>query len=161
MPSFDVVSEVNMQEIDNAVNQALQEIAQRYDFRGSKTELKLEKDVIHILTDDDYKARSVIEMLRQRCAKRGVDLKALDVGEVEPGPAGMVKCDVQLRQGITGDQAREMVKMIKNLKIKVQAQIQDDQVRVIGKKRDDLQEVMGHLKAAKLDLPIQFTNFRD
>jgi cyclic-di-GMP-binding protein len=161
MPSFDVVSSVDMQEIDNAVNQAMREIGQRYDFRGSKSTLTFEQPIIKMVADDDYKANAVLDILRQKCAKRSVDLKVLDVGKFESGSTGEIRCEIKLKQGIPTDTAKAMVKSIKGTKIKVQAQIQDDQLRVTGKKRDDLQEIMAHLKAGPYELPLQFTNFRD
>ncbi len=161
MPSFDVVSKVDMQELDNAVNQAMREIAQRYDFRGSKSTLTLEKDAIKMLADDDYKANALLDILRQRTAKRGIDLKVFDVGKFEASAGSSVKCDIKLKQGITGDSAKQITKAIKESGIKVQAQIQDEQVRVTGKKKDDLQAVMTLLRTGDFGLPLQFTNFKD
>lgn len=162
MPSFDVVSKIDMQEVDNAVNQTLKEIGQRYDFRGSKATLVLEKDAIKLTAEDDFKANAILDSLRQKMAKRGIDLKVLDVGTFESAAGSSVRCQIKLKQGIAGDDARAITKLIKALPTKVQAQIQDEQVRVTGKKRDDLQEVIAALKTAPdLNIPLQFTNFKD
>lgn len=161
MPSFDVVSQVNTQELDNAVNQTMREIGQRYDFRGSKSALTLEKERIQLVADDDYKARSLIEILRQKMAKRGIDQKAIEEGTVEPGLGGMIKCELKIKQGIPTEIAKQITKGIKELPTKVQAQIQDEQIRVTGKKKDDLQAVIAYLKAGNFDVPLQFINFRD
>jgi len=161
MPSFDVVSEVNKQEIDNAVNQAIKEISQRYDFKGSKTEIKLEKDQIHVVSDNDSKMKAVVEVLQSKAVRRGVDLKALSVGKVEPAAGSLVKCDIKVLEGIETEKAKKITQAIKDSKLKVQAQIQDNQVRVTGKKRDDLQEVISLLRSKDFDLPLQFKNFRD
>lgn len=163
MPSFDVVSEVNLQEVDNAVNQATKEIATRYDFRGSKSRLTLDKEKkeIALVADDEFKAKAVIDILQSKVMKRGIDIKSLDIGKIEPGAMGLVKCLITLKHGIAQDVAKEMVASIKKLGLKVQAQIQDDQLRVTGKSRDDLQTVMAHLRAGNFGLPLQFTNFRE
>ena len=161
MPSFDIVSEINMQEIDNALNQARKEIAQRYDFRGSKSEIKLDKEGLHLLSDDDFKMKAVIDIIQSKIIKRGIDLRGLDFGKIEQGPDGLVKCHVKLIAGIDKEKGKELVKKIKDLNTKVQPSIQGEQVRVTGKKRDDLQEVIAHLKANPFHIPLQFTNFRD
>ncbi len=161
MPSFDVVSEVNMQEVDNAINQVTKEVAQRYDFKGTKTTLTLDKDQIHIISDDDYKMKAVIDILLSKSVRRGVDIKSLEIGKAEPAGGSLVKCDVKIIQGIETEKAKKMTQAIRDSKIKVQAQIQDEQVRVTGKKRDDLQEVMGLLKGQDFGVALQFKNFRD
>lgn len=161
MPSFDIVSEINMQEIDNTLNQARKEIAQRYDFRGSKSEITLDKEGLHLLSDDDFKMNALIDILKSKAIKRGIDLKALEFGKIEPGHDGLVKCHVKLVAGIDKEKGKELVKKIKDLDLKVQPSIQGEQVRVTGKKRDDLQAVIGQLKAAPFVIPLQFTNFRD
>lgn len=161
MPSFDVVSEIDKQEIDNAVNQVKKEVAQRYDFRGSKTEINLEPDAIQLVSDDDYKVKAVIDVLIAKAVRRSVDPKALSVGKIEAAGGGLAKCSVKLVEGVSQDKGREIVKYIKESKLKVQVQIQDNQVRVTGKKRDDLQEVIALLKSKDFDLPLQFKNFRD
>lgn len=158
--SFDVVSEVDMQEVDNAVNQTVKEISQRYDFKGSKSSLELEGKVIKIITDDEYKLKSVVDILQSKIIKRGIDLKTLDYGKVEPASGGLVKQDVNIQEGITKEKGKELVAAIKATKIKVQAQIMDDQVRVTGKNKDDLQEIISLLKEGDYGVPLQFTNFR-
>jgi cyclic-di-GMP-binding protein len=161
MPSFDIVSKVDLQEVDNAVNQTAKEIGQRYDFKGSKSELKLEKDVVKILADDDYKLKAVIDVLQSKFLKRGISIKALDYGKVEPSSGGMVRQQINVQQGISKEKGKEIIAVIKDSKIKVQAQIQDDQVRVTGKNRDDLQEAIQLLKGKDLGVEMQFTNFRE
>ena len=162
MPSFDVVSEVDLQEVENAVNQANKEVRQRYDFRGSDTRIEWDKKAaISIESSDDFRVKAVDDVLREKLAKRSVPLKALDPQKIEPASGGRAKQVVKLRQGIDADQARVIIKLVKELKLKVQAQIQGDQVRIIGKKRDDLQQAIAVIKAKDLDIPLQFTNFRD
>jgi len=161
MPSFDVVSEVNKQEIDNAVNQTTKEIAQRYDFKGSKTELRLDKDNIHVVSDNETKIKAVVEILQTKAMRRGIDIKALSVGKIEPASGSLVKCDVKVLEGIETEKAKKLTQAIKDSKLKVQAQIQDNQVRITGKKKDDLQEAIALLKGTDFELPLQFKNFRD
>jgi uncharacterized protein YajQ (UPF0234 family) len=160
--SFDIVSDVNLQEVDNAVNQARKEIAQRYDFKGSKSSLELNQKEKHltIISDDEFKLKSVLDILQTKLIKRGVPIKALDYGAVEPAAGGTVRQIIRLRVGISKDDARLLVKMVKDSKLKVQAQIMDDQVRVSGKSKDDLQAVIALLKNADLAFAIQFTNYR-
>jgi uncharacterized protein YajQ (UPF0234 family) len=161
MPSFDIVSQVDLQEVDNAVNQARKEVDQRYDFKGTGTELVLEKNEIRINSSDDFRVKAVVEVLQAKMARRQVPLKALVYGKVEPASGGRARQTVTVQQGIAIEKAREIVKVIKDTKIKVQAQIQGDQVRVSGKVRDDLQRVLQMLKQRDLDVALQFTNFRD
>jgi cyclic-di-GMP-binding protein len=161
MPSFDVVSQVDRQEIDNALNQTRKEIAQRYDFKGTKTEIRDEPDAIHLVSDDEFKVKAVVDVLQSKLVRRGVALKALAYGKIEPAAGGLAKQTLTVRQGIDSDHARQIVKLVKDSKLKVQCQIQADQVRVSGKKRDDLQAVIQLLKAQDLDLALQFVNFRD
>ena len=161
MPSFDVVSQVDMQEIDNAVNQTRKEVAQRYDFKDTNTQIELEKDEIRIQSTDDYKVKAVVEVLQSKMARRQVPLKALVYGAIEPASGGRAKQTVTVQQGIATEKARVIVKMIKDAKLKVQAQIQGDQVRVSGKNRDDLQRAIQLLKQEELDVALQFVNFRD
>jgi cyclic-di-GMP-binding protein len=160
--SFDIVSEIDMQEVDNAINQAMKEIMQRYDFKGTKSEISLNKKdkVINILADDDYKLKAVVDVLQNKFIKRSIPLKAMVYGDAEPSSGGTVKQEVKLQQGIEKDNAKKIVKMIKERKLKVQAAIQDDQVRVTGKAKDDLQDVIKMLKDADLDFAIQFTNYK-
>jgi uncharacterized protein YajQ (UPF0234 family) len=158
--SFDIVSEVDLQEVDNAVNQTSKEINQRFDFRGSKSSLSLEEAKIKILADDDYKLKSIIDILQTKIIKRNISLKSLDYGKVEAAAGGTVRQYVTIKKGINKEKAKEVVSRIKDTKLKVQAQIMDDQVRVTGKNKDDLQGVIAKLKQADLDVDLQFINFR-
>lgn len=159
--TFDIVSEVNMQEVDNAINQTVKEIMQRFDFKGSKSHLELvEEDEIKIIADDEYKLKSVIDILQSKMVRRGVSLKFLDYGKIEPAAGGMVRQIIKIKKGISAEKAREIVAAIKQLKLKVQAQIQDDQVRVSGKERDDLQKVIQMVKEKDFGLELQFSNYR-
>ncbi|KAB2837525.1 YajQ family cyclic di-GMP-binding protein [bacterium] len=161
MPSFDAVSEVDHQEVDNAVNQATKEIQQRYDFKGTKTEIKLEKNNIHVVSDNETKMKAVIEILQTKAMRRGIDIKSLSVGKIEPAGGQLVKCDIKVLEGIETEKAKKLTAAIKESKLKVQAQIQDNQVRVTGKKRDDLQEAIALLRGQDFGIPLQFKNFRD
>ncbi|MFH0799991.1 MAG: YajQ family cyclic di-GMP-binding protein [Pseudomonadota bacterium] len=161
MPSFDIVSKIDLQEVDNAVNQARKEIATRYDFRGSKSKIDWDKEKIGLVADDDFKMRALIDIVKEKAVRRGVDARALDIGKAEDAGGGFMKCEIKLKQGVAVEKAREMVKALKDSKIKVQAQIQDEQVRVSGKKRDDLQQAIALIKAKGYDIPVQFTNFRE
>ena len=161
MPSFDIVSKVDMQEVDNAVNQAVKEIAQRYDFKGSKCQITPEKDSVKILADDDYKLKAVVDVLQSKFMKRNISIKALQYGKVEQASGGMVRQIITVQQGISKEKAKDITTAIKESKLKVQAQIQDDQVRVIGKNRDDLQDAIQLWKGMDLDVEMQFTNFRE
>lgn len=161
MPSFDIVSKLDMQEVDNAVNQARKEIATRYDFRGSKSRIDWDKIKIDLTADDDFKMRSITDILKEKAVRRNIDVRALDFGKVEQAGGGLVKCEIKLKQGVPVETAREMVAAIKASKLKVQAQIQEDQVRVSGKKRDDLQQAIAHIKARPYNIPLQFINFRE
>lgn len=158
--SFDVVSEVNMQEVDNAVNQAKKEIGTRYDFRGSKSEISLDGDTIKVVSDDEYKLNAVIDVIKGKMVKRGVALKNLDYGKVEPASGATVRQVITIKKGIPKETAKEVVKLIKNMKLKVTAQIMEDQVRVAGKDKDSLQAVIGMLKQQDLPVELQFVNFR-
>ena len=163
MPSFDIMSEVDLQEMDNAVNQAIKEITTRYDFRGSKSSINFDKEkkILHLIADDDFKMKAVIDILQGKVIKRGISLKSLQEGKFEDSAGGLRKCDITLVMGIDLDKAREIVKVIKEAKMKVQAQIQEQQVRVSGKKRDDLQEAMALVRGRDFGIPIQFGNYRD
>lgn len=160
--SFDIVSEVNLQEVDNAINQARKEIGQRYDFKGSKSSIDLnQKDkLLTIISDDDFKLKAVVDILQNKLIKRGVPVKALNYGKVEPAANTTVRQIITLRVGIDKENAKLLVKMIKDTRLKVQAQIMDDQVRVSGKSKDDLQAIMKHLREADLEFAMQFTNYR-
>jgi uncharacterized protein YajQ (UPF0234 family) len=161
MPSFDVVCKLDLQEVDNAVNQTLKEVGQRFDFRGTPTEVTREEHAIQLRSADDFKVRALAEILREKLARRQVPLRALSEQPIEPGPAGSAKQRIDLQQGIETEKAREIVKLIKETKLKVQVAIQGDQVRVSGKKRDDLQAVMKLLRDRDLGIAMQFVNFRD
>ena len=160
--SFDIVSRVDIQEVDNALNQARKEIAQRYDFKASKSSVTLnEKEhEIVVISDDEFKMKSVIDMIQTKFVKRSVPLKALSYGKVEPAAGGTVRQTIKLQNGIEKENAKLLVKMIKDTKIRVQAQIMEDQVRVAGKNKDDLQAVMAMLRQADLQFAIQFVNYR-
>ncbi|MGM9525047.1 MAG: YajQ family cyclic di-GMP-binding protein [Peptococcaceae bacterium] len=160
-PSFDVVSEVDMQEVSNAVNQTVKEITQRFDFKGSKSTVEIENgNAIKIVTEDDTRMRNIVDILQSKFIKRGVAIKNLEYGKVEPAAGGMVRQSIRIRQGIEADIAKKITKDIKTLKVKVQAQLQDDQVRVSGKKIDDLQAVIAFLKGQDYGIELQFSNFR-
>ena len=160
--SFDIVSEVNMQEVDNAINQARKEIGQRYDFKGSKSSIELnQKDKsLTIISDDEFKLKSVVDILQTKLIKRSVPIKALNYGKVEPAANTTVRQVITLRVGIDKENAKLIVKMIKDTKLRIQAQIMDDQVRVSGKNKDDLQVVIKMLRDADLAFAVQFTNYR-
>jgi cyclic-di-GMP-binding protein len=161
MPSVDVVSKVDMQEVSNAVQQARKEVIQRYDFKGSKTEIEQEKSAIRIVSDDDFKVKAVVDVLQSKLVKRGINLKSLEYGTIEPAAGGTARQIITIHEGLDTEAAREIVKIIKGAKFKVQAQVQDDQVRVTGKQRDELQAVIQALRAADFRRPLQFTNMRD
>ncbi|HKA31092.1 MAG TPA: YajQ family cyclic di-GMP-binding protein [Candidatus Binatia bacterium] len=161
MPSFDVVCKLDLQEVDNAINQTRKEVGQRFDFRGTQAEVVREEHAVQLRSADDFKVRALAEILREKLARRQVPLRALSEQPIEPGPAGSAKQRIDLQQGIEIDKAREIVKLIKDTKLKVQAAIQGDQVRVSGKKRDDLQAVMKLLRDRDLGIAMQFVNFRD
>ena len=160
MPSFDIVSKVEMQEVDNAVNQTIKEITQRYDFKGSKSEVSLEKEAIKILTDNDFRLKAIVDILQSKFIKRGLSLKALDYGKVENASGGMLKQVITIRQGISKEKGKEICALIKETKVKVQGQIQEDQLRVTGKNIDDLQKIIQLLKGKDLDVELQYINFR-
>lgn len=161
MPSLDVVSELNMQELDNAVNNAMKEIGTRYDFKNSKSEVRIDKDKLILMAEDDYKQKTVIDILQTKLVKRGIPLNALEIGKWEAAGGNTHRCEVKLIQGIATEKAKEINKFIKEAKFKVNSQIQDEQLRVTGKSRDELQAVMAALKGKDFGLPLQFTNFRD
>ncbi len=160
--SFEVFSKVDLQEVSNAIQQALKEIGQRFDLRGSKSNIELDKgkNEINIVSDDEYKLKSVIDILQSKLIKRQVPLKALDYGKVETALSDTVKQAVSLQQGIPTEKGKEIVKAIKTSKLKVQAEIQKDQLRVRAKKIDDLQSVITFLKDKDFDIHIEFINYR-
>ena len=158
--SFDVVSQVDMQEMDNCVNQVKKEIDQRYDFRGSNASIELGEKEVKISAEDEYKLGAIIDMLRQKMAKRGVPLRALVPGKIEPAAKNTVRQQCEIQQGISKENGKKIVAAIKATKLKVNAQIQDDQVRVSGAKKDDLQAVIQMLKSGDFGVDLQFINMR-
>ena len=159
--SLDIVSKVDLQEVSNAIQQALKEIHQRYDLKDSKSNIELEgKDAIILTSADDYKLKAVTDVLQTKLVKRGVPLKALDYGKIEPAAGSTVRQRVAMQQGIPTEKAREIVKVVKDTKKKVQASIQGDTVRVSGKDRDTLQEIIAVLRQKDFGIDMQFTNYR-
>ena len=158
--SFDIVSKVDMQEVNNAVRQAMKEIETRFDFKGSKSSIELEKDELVVVSDDEYKLKSVIDILQGKLVKRGVPIRNLEYGKVEPAALGTVRQRIRLKQGIDQDAAKKINTIIRDSKLKVKSQIQGDQIRVSGKSRDDLQAVIRMLKEADVGIELQFTNYR-
>ncbi len=161
MPSFDVVSQVDLQELDNAVNQARKELGQRYDFKGSDTEVELEEALIRVISADDFKVKAATEVVESKLVRRGISLKSVLRGDIEPAANSRAKQKLEIQQGISKEKGKAIVKRLKEAKLKVQAQIQEDQVRVTGKKRDDLQEAIKLLKESDFGQPLQFVNMRD
>lgn len=160
MHSFDIVSKINMQEMTNAIQQATKEIETRYDFKGSKSSIELGKEEITVLSDDDFKLKSVIDILQNKMIKRGIPIKALKYGKEEEATGGTVRMKIKLQQGIEQESAKKIVASIKDTKMKVQASIQGDQVRVTAKNIDDLQAIMKILKEKEFDFAMQFDNYR-
>lgn len=160
MPSFDIVSEYDSHEASNAVDQANRELDTRFDFRGSNASFSLENENILMESDNDFQLQQMLDILHNKLTRRGIDIACLEAGEPEQR-GQKTRQNLTLREGIDQPTAKKMVKMIKDSKIKVQASIQGEKVRVTGKKRDDLQAVMSMLKESDIDLPLQFNNFRD
>jgi len=160
MPTFDIVSEVDLQEVRNAVDQAGRELKNRFDFRDVDAQFELVDDSVRISAPEEFQIKQLEDILRDKMGGRGVDARVMDAGEVE-GYGKVKRQRFALRQGIDRDTARELTKIAKASKLKVQAQVNGDKVRVTGKKRDDLQKVMALVKEAELDVPFQFDNFRD
>ena len=158
--SFDIVSKTEMQEVSNAIQQAQKELAQRFDFKGSKSSIELTGEEIVLLSDDEGKLRSVKDILESKLVKRGVSLKALDYATLEQAAGGTVRQKAKIVQGIEIEKAKAIVKAIKEAKLKVQASIQSDQVRVTGRAKDDLQKAMAVVKGNDYGIPLQFTNYR-
>lgn len=160
MPSFDIVSEVNTNEITNAVDQANRDVGARFDFKGSNATFELDSNEVTMRAPNDFQLKQMLDILTGRLAKRGIDIRCLhlDPPQINISDAWQL---VIVRQGIEADLAKKIVKLIKDKKLKVQAAIQGEKVRVSGKKRDDLQQVIGTLKEAKIDIPLQFNNYRD
>ena len=162
MPSFDVVNKIDLQEVDNAVNNVLKEIETRYDFRGVETEVALNRKdkCINVVTGDEMKIKAVRDMLITHFSRRKVDHRSMEFGEPEPTSKGRLKQTVSLKEGIDKDTARAIVKLVKDAKLKVQTAIQDEQVRVTGKKIDDLQAVIALVKEAGFEIPLQYVNMK-
>jgi cyclic-di-GMP-binding protein len=159
--SFDVVSRVDQQELDNALNQARKEIGGRFDFKNSKTEINFDgKALITVLSDDELKMKNVMDIIQSKAVKRGLDIKAFDFGKLEPAANNTVRQTITVKSGIPKDKSKPLMEAIKALKLKVNAQYQDEQIRVSGKSRDDLQKVIAHLKGMEYELPLQFVNYR-
>ena len=161
MPTFDVVSQVDWHEVKNAVDQVNREVRNRFDFKGSDARVEQAESLLTIYADDDFKIGQITEILDMRLAKRGIDVTCLQAGEIEERGAGKVRKVVRIRHGIESELAKNLVKKIKKQKLKVQAAVQGDQLRVSGKKRDDLQAVIALLKNEEIGLPLQYVNFRD
>ena len=160
MPSFDIVSEVDMQEVRNGVDQAVRELRNRFDFRGVDSGFELEEETILIHAPEDFQIAQLEDILRDKLAGRGIDGRSLDPGEIE-GAGKVRRQRFALRQGIDRDTAKKLTKLAKDSKLKVQAQVNGDKVRVTGKKRDDLQSIMAAVRESDLETPFQFNNFRD
>lgn len=161
MPSFDIVSEVDRQEVKNAVEQANKEITNRYDFKGSDARIEQKELVLTVFADDDFKLGQVLDVLRNRMAKRNIDVRSLELGAVEKISGDKVKRPVTVKVGVPQDKGKQIQKLLKDAKLKVAASIQGDAVRVSGAKRDDLQAAIQLVKTSVADLPLQFINFRD
>ena len=159
--SFDIACKVDMQEVTNALDQARREIETRYDLKGTKNEVKLEKTDITLTSPDEMKLKAVVDILQSKLHRRGVPLKALDYGTVEPAAGGTLRQKIAIQQGIPIEKAREIVRLIKDSKVRVQAAIQEDQVRVSGKNRDDLQKIIALVKERDFGIALQFTNYRN
>ena len=158
--SFDVVSRVDQQELDNALNQTRKEIAGRFDFKNSKTTIESTEKAITIVADDELKLKNVVDILQGRATKRGISIKAFDYGSVEPAAGNTVRQVISVKTGIPKEKSKPLLDAIKAAKLKVNAQFQEEQIRVSGKSRDDLQKVQALLKALDYELPLQFTNYR-
>ena len=160
MPSFDTVSEVDLPEVTNAVDQTNREVSNRYDFKGSNARVENEPEQITLIADSEFQLKQMKDILHQKLAKRGIDLGSLEEGKLE-AKLHQTRQTITVQQGIPQETARKIVKLVKDAKIKVQVSIQGDKVRINGKKRDDLQNVIAFLKEAPIELPLQFVNFRD
>ena len=163
MPSVDVVSRVDLQALDNAANNVKREISTRFDFKNVETEIALDrkKKSFHVVSGDDMKIKAIIEMLRGQCVRLKVDTKCLEIGEIESTSGGNAKVDIHIKEGLPKETCQKMVKLVKNKKFKVQVAIQEDQVRLTGKKIDDLQEIMQLFHEQDYDMPLQFVNMKD
>lgn len=162
MPSFDIVNKIDVQTLDNAINVARKDITSRYDFKGSKSTIELDKKLlnIHILTESEMRIEAIEDTIRNRMIKQGLNPLALDFGKEQYASGNLLKKDIKIKQGIDKETAKKIVKHIKDLKLKVEAQIMDEQVRVTGKKIDELQAVISSVRAANFELPVQFVNMK-
>lgn len=162
MPSFDIVSKVDLQSLDNAINTVRKEILTRWDFRDSKTEIDLDKKAmnIHVVTEDEMKINQIGDIIISRCMKQGISGESLDFGKEQYASGNMVKKDIKIKQGIDKETSKKIAKSIKETGLKVQTSIMEDQVRVTGKKIDDLQAVMAHCRAGEFGIPLQFDNMK-
>lgn len=160
MPSFDVVSEVDKHELTNAVDQTNREVGNRFDFKGTDSKVEQADGVLNVESQSDFQIRQIVDMLHQKMVKRGVDIRSLKEGDVELR-GSRAYLAITVNEGIDSELARKIVKIVKERKMKVQAAIQGEQVRITGKKRDDLQQVIGMLKESNIEQPMQFNNFRD
>ncbi|HAR62434.1 MAG: YajQ family cyclic di-GMP-binding protein [Candidatus Margulisiibacteriota bacterium] len=158
--SFDIVSQVDLSEVDNALSQSQKELSQRFDFKGSIASIVREGEVLKIVADDDMKLKNVCEIIENKLVKRGISIRFLDYGKTEHSLGGNVKQEIKLKNGISSEKAKEVNKLIKSSAIKVNSQIQGDQIRVIGKNKDDLQAVITYLKKQDIDIELQFINYR-
>ncbi|MDD3653506.1 MAG: YajQ family cyclic di-GMP-binding protein [Desulfotomaculaceae bacterium] len=158
--TFDIVSQVNMQEVNNAVDQAVRELHTRFDFKGSKSSINFDGETLILVGDDEFKLKNVVDILETKLVRRGINLKALRYGKMEPAAKDTVRQRVTLVQGLDKEKTKVITKLVKANKYKVQATIQGDQVRISGKNRDDLQSIMQLIKDYEFDIPIQFVNFR-
>ncbi|OGL40919.1 MAG: YajQ family cyclic di-GMP-binding protein [Candidatus Schekmanbacteria bacterium RIFCSPHIGHO2_02_FULL_38_11] len=158
--SFDIVSRVNLQEIDNAIHQSQKEIGQRFDFKNTNTTIERKEEEVTLVSADEFKLKSVVEIFRTKIAKRGVSLKALEYGNIESAFSGNVRQVIKIKQGIDQEEAKKITKLIRDSKIKVQAMIQADIIRVSGKNKDDLQQAMKLIREADLPIHLEFTNYR-
>ncbi len=158
--SFDIVSQIDMQELDNAINQTKKEISQRYDFKGSNVEITLDKDSIKIVAEDDFKINAVIEILKSKMVKRNIPPKNLQYDKIESAFSGNKKIEIKVQNGISKEKTKDVMAEIKSLKLKAVAQIQDDKIRVSSSKKDDLQTVISHLKGKDFGIELQFINYR-
>lgn len=160
MPSFDVVSDIEQHELTNAIDQANREIGNRFDFKGSNSKIEKVEDSLTITSTSEFQVKQIHDILENKVSKRGIDIRCLEYGDIVENN-NQARQVIKIKKGIDADLARKIVKIIKDMKLKVQANIQGDQVRITGKKRDDLQQVIAEIKAAKIDLPLQYVNFRD
>ncbi|MDH5654691.1 MAG: YajQ family cyclic di-GMP-binding protein [Spirochaetia bacterium] len=158
--SFDVVAKIERQELSNAIDLAKKEIDTRFDFKGSKTEIKLEKDILSLEASDDMKMRQLIDVLQNKFIKRELNIKAFKFGEFETNVSGTVKCRVEIQNGLSQDQSKKIIKLIKDSKLKIQSRIEGEKIRITGKSKDDLQTVQKMIKDANYDFAASFENYR-